>query len=365
MRFDHPNNHNSSARPVGRHSRRWIAFVAAGLLLLGMTTDRETRSPSASLSPTPSVSAERLEVLPREQPPPSAFALLDEAESWACLPPLQTGLKAPLPAWARILARTLPRTTASMLELDHLHRGHSTLDPELRGVVRWAAASANRSAYSKAYALADLRAAGLNELAERLAAGNTGGLKPAVELARAFAKKLTTAPREVSDAEVARLIETFGEKDAVAIVLLLAHAQFQDRLFLALGVCVEEGGPLPSLAVRFSRRSLGLDAAPPTRRPPTTNAPDVNTAAPPDWKSPDAYELQCALDAQRGRRSRIWLPDAGRGANRWGLVGQTYQPDLANAWTACTQAFGEEADQDPVFEQCVFWIVTRTKGCFY
>ena len=51
--------------------------------------------------------------------------------------------------------------------------------------------------------------------------------------------------------------------------------------------------------------------------------------------------------------------------NRWGLVGQTYQPELAAGWTACTQAFGEEADQDPVFEQSVFWVVTRTIHCFY
>jgi hypothetical protein len=74
--------------------------------------------------------------------------------------------------------------------------------------------------------------------------------------------------------------------------------------------------------------------------------------------------VRCGLDSQRGRRARIPLP-AGRGANLWGLVGQTYQPELGTAWSSCAQAFGEEANQDPVFEQSIFWVVTRTKGCFY
>ena len=76
-------------------------------------------------------------------------------------------------------------------------------------------------------------------------------------------------------------------------------------------------------------------------------------------------QIRCSLNDQRTRRPRIRLPDADAGANRWGLVGQTYQPELATAWSSCTQAFGEEADQDPVFEQSMFWVVTRTKGCFY
>jgi hypothetical protein len=101
------------------------------------------------------------------------------------------------------------------------------------------------------------------------------------------------------------------------------------------------------------------------RPPPRDSAGDVDKAAPPGWEAPDLDGLQCQLDSQRSRRSRIRLPEEGRGANRWGLVGQTYQPEMANAWSSCMQAFCEEADQDPVFEQCMFWVVTRTKGCFY
>ena len=42
-----------------------------------------------------------------------------------------------------------------------------------------------------------------------------------------------------------------------------------------------------------------------------------------------------------------------------------YQPELAAAWSACTRAFGQEAKQDRVFEESLFWIVTRTIHCFY
>jgi hypothetical protein len=46
-----------------------------------------------------------------------------------------------------------------------------------------------------------------------------------------------------------------------------------------------------------------------------------------------------------------------------GCIG--YQPELAAAWSACTRAFGREANQDRVFEESLFWVVTRTLQCFY
>ena len=37
----------------------------------------------------------------------------------------------------------------------------------------------------------------------------------------------------------------------------------------------------------------------------------------------------------------------------------------ANAWSACTRAFAEDAKQDRVFEELLFWVVTRSLRCFY
>jgi hypothetical protein len=168
----------------------------------------------------------------------------------------------------------------------------------------------------------------------------------------------------VTDAEVAGLIARYGEKGVVALVLLVAHANFQDRLLLALDLEPEPGGPPPPLDVKFARGRLGLGPPAAPRAPPPAPPPAAAPAGP-DWSPLAAADIQADLERQRARRPRIRLPEAGRMANRWGLVGQTYQPALATAWSACAQAFGEEADQDPVFEQSVFWVVTRTKRCFY
>jgi alkylhydroperoxidase family enzyme len=291
------------------------------------------------------------------------FRLASDTEAWTCLPATASGSQAPLPAWARALAKSLPRTTAAMLELDHLHRSRSPLDPELRGQVRWVAARASHCDYAQAYALADLRSAGLGKCADELLTDGIAAVPSDRRALLEFVHKLAVPPQTLTDDEVKHLIDAHGEKQVVAVVLLVAYAQFLDRLLLALGVSVEPGGPLPALGVRFSRQPLGIATVPPSRpkppQPPSGSAPP--TAAP----TLDAEAIRCSLDKQRSRRPRIRLPEDDPGANRWGLVGQTYQPELANAWSTCTQAFGEEANQDPVFEQSLFWLITGSKGCFY
>jgi alkylhydroperoxidase family enzyme len=294
------------------------------------------------------------------------FAPASDADAWASLPERAFGEPAPLPAWARILARSLPRTTAAMLELDYLHRTRSSLAPDLRGPIRWAAARANGSAYGEAYAIADLRAAGLGDVADLLSADGPRSFDLPRRAVLDFVAKLSAAPQTVTDAEVAQLIETYGEKQLVAIVLFVAHASFQDRLVLTLGVSVESGGPLPPVNVRFARRPFGIASNPPLRtKPKLVEASAVPIAGPKAWAALDLDRIRREMDKQRTRQPRIRLPADDAGANRWGLVGQIYQPELATAWSSCTQAFGEEANQDPVFEQSLFWVVTGTKGCFY
>src|SRR5262245_8447665 len=76
------------------------------------------------------------------------FPAASAEEAWSRLP-----LAAPpLPAWARTLAGPLPRTTAAMLELDHLHRAKSPLGPVLAGKMRWMAADAIGCEYGRRYA---------------------------------------------------------------------------------------------------------------------------------------------------------------------------------------------------------------------
>ena len=221
--------------------------------------------------------------------------------------------------------------------------------------------------YSEAYALADLRRAGMDEAAVKALTQDKVVLTAKERTALEFARKLTLTASAVSDAEVSQLIDDYGEKPVVAMVLLLAYANFQDRLFLALDLTVEEGGPLPPLKVCFSRQ-------PPTERSEAWSRPlegqwgekqPPTQAAYPNWQGMDYSQLQMGLEKQRSRRFRLTLPEGRAGQIHWGAVCRTHQPELAAAWTACTHAFDVETDQDPVFQQSLFWVVTRSEKCLY
>jgi hypothetical protein len=257
-----------------------------------------------------------------------------------------------------------------MLELDFLHRARSPLGPRLSGQLRWVAAHANRCRYGEACAAADLRRAGVDE-ADIRALAEPDRLPAALQPALAFARKLTLAADTVTDAEISRLIGQYGEKQVVAVVLLLAHANFQDRLILALDVPPGPGEPLPPLDVRFTRPPPGFavttrgDRGAQNSAHATTgsSAPPVPAPAP-EWAGLDYNGIQREMEKQRGRRCRIKLPPDNLGS-RWGLVCRTYQPELADAWGACARAFGNEAEQDPLLEASLFWVVTRSQRCFY
>lgn len=323
-----------------------------------------------------------------EPPAPAAAAgqggayvpLPSSDEAWRSLPKARTGSGQPLPAWARALARSLPRTTAAMLDLDRIHRTRSPLGPILRGKMRWVAARANRCAYAMAYAEADLRRAGLDEAGFRSLRGDLAGLPPAERQALAFARRMTENAAEVTDAEVAGLIAAYGEAKVVAMVLLLAHANFQDRLLLALGVSVEPGGPMPPPEIRFDPKA-DPPPVPPRARPEGRPIPtEPERIDDPIWLSMEFADLKGRLEGQKARAGRIRVPsweevlaamptDVPKPEKpvriRWSLVTMGYQPELASAWSACTRAFGQEAKQDRVFEESLFWIVTRTIHCFY
>jgi alkylhydroperoxidase family enzyme len=309
--------------------------------------------------------------------------VIEDADAWAKLPqPIEENKsksgQALLPVWARALATSMPHTTAAMLELDYLHRAKSPLDPKLRAKMRWVAAHANQSPYGEAYALADLRRleAGQTEIATLTGDPKQWNLEEKDALT--FARKLTKEAYKVLDEEVFALREKYGDAKVVAMVQLLAYANFQDRLLLTLGLPVEEGGPLPPLAVQFQKPWVGGTIAP-VRAEPKSDLPvktqiGVNT----DWSKFDHAALQSLVEEQRARQPRIPVPpfDSVRKhipnfpkdkelKIRWSLVCIGYQPDLANGWTQCTRSFAEEAHQDRVFEETLFWVVTRSLQCFY
>jgi hypothetical protein len=261
-----------------------------------------------------------------------------------------------------------------MLELDLLHRTHNPLPPRLRGQLRWVAAHTNGCAYGEAYAAYDLRAAGVDEAGIRALRGNLDGFPAPERAALTFARKLTRDASTVTDEEVANLLHFYGEAQVVAMVLLLSHASFQDRLILALALPLEEGGPLQPCDVHFTKKAPGAShvAAPrkgvaptPASTASTVLAGSMAPAVDLEWASLNAADLDRELARQQQRQPRIRLPQNRHVEIRWGQVCRTYQPELAAAWAECTRAFGEEADQDPVFEESLFWVITRSVRCFY
>jgi alkylhydroperoxidase family enzyme len=306
--------------------------------------------------------------------------LLDDEDAWKRLPKAERGGGSPLPAWARATADALPRTTAAMLELDYRQRALSPLDARLRAKVRWTAAHANRCAYGEAVALADLERAGASAAERRALTDAASDAPEAEKAALTFARKMTLGADTVTDDEVKELRRLYGDDKVVALVLLLAYSNFQDRLILALGVGLEPGGPMAPVDVRFAK-DAPPPAVPPRTAPEAATRPDAPTAvADADWRSLDFDALQKRLDSQRGREPRIPVPawedvkkrlpegvpaPAHPVRIRWSLVCMGYQPELAAGWSACTRAFAEEARQDRVFEESLFWVVTRSLRCFY
>ena len=85
---------------------------------------------------------------------------------------------------------------------------------------------------------------------------------------------MTLDAGSVTDLQVAGLRKAYGEEKLVAMVLLLAAANFQDRLLLSLGVALEEGGPLPPIGVQVSR-TAPAPAVPKCASPDDLHGPDV------------------------------------------------------------------------------------------
>ena len=318
------------------------------------------------------------------QPDDALTAPLSNAEAWKRLPPADKGAGQPLPSWARMLPRSLPKTTAALLELDLAQRTKSPLAPKLRAAMRGVAAHADHCEYAEAYALFDARRAGLDDSAvEALRKGDHSQWSAAEQAALEFARKMTVESANATDDEFAALVKNFGDKQAAAMVLLMAYANFQDRLLICLGAPLEEGGPLPPVEVAFQPDVLATRTNPPT--PPVISSlpkPTGQDLVPddPEWSGMTYDQLQTKLEKQRSRPTRLRVPsweEVQRGLPSgvttkgtrivWSLVAFGYVPELAAPWEAVMWVNGAENGRrfDRVFAMSLFWVVTRAIDCPY
>ena len=303
--------------------------------------------------------------------PFTPFPPLTHADAWSRVP----AETPPLPLWARMTMESLPLTTLLQLRLDALHRTENPLGKELSARLRWTVADANRCHYAKQAAEADLKGAGLGAHALQQLA-DLDRLDEPERSALAFARRLTLSAASITDDEVAALVAAFGPDDVVAIVLTVAFANFQDRMYLALGLTGEADGAIPPLRVHVAPDAV-VDV--PARIAPDDDADrrEIAAGAAGTWSPHSFDELQELLEKQKARTPRLPEPDATRLAHFprperaqisrtvWGRMSRGYQPVLALAWAEAMRSFGREAKLDPVLANSVFWVVTRTSDCFY
>jgi hypothetical protein len=192
----------------------------------------------------------------------------------------------------------------------------------------------------------------------------------------AFARKMMCEAHAVTDEEVRELLDSLGEERCVALVALLAHASFQDRILLVARVPMEPGGPLPPLTIRFARPASGSSHA---------SSASACAGSPPAHPESQALtslawtQFQERIDRQRARTARIRVPTREQVLARlgkahpaawqadilWSRVCYGFQPELTDAWFACAAAFRQEAALDRLLEQQIFWVVTQSLQCFY
>jgi hypothetical protein len=257
-----------------------------------------------------------------------------------------------------------------MVELDALHRTGERLDGRLRALVRWAAADANRCEYAKTIAAADFARTGTIESIESVV--KEGRLPALDRAAMAFARRMMREAHAVTDEEVKHLIDLAGEERVVAIVALVAHASFQDRILLALSIAGEARNDPPPVTVRFGRPAPPMPPGGASQETPKFRIDDGRST--PEWRS-----LQAKLDEQRARTGRIRIPSreyvlkrlgenhpsAWQAGILWSRVCFGFQPELTEAWFDTAGAFRQESKLDRLFYNAIFWVVTDSLQCFY
>jgi hypothetical protein len=156
-------------------------------------------------------------------------------------------------------------------------------------------------------------------------------------------------------------------------------------LLLTLNLPVEEGGPLPPLKINWEPPDAkGPPAPPPFPGPPrlVPSPPDETVPASimaDEWLALDAAKLIESLSQQKDRPGRIRVPTwdevkknapPGYPTDRptrikWSLVCMGHLPELTAPWLTCMRTFGRESDQNRIFEESMFWVITRSLHCYY
>ena len=177
--------------------------------------------------------AEALAVARKRTP---RLPLIPESEARALLP--ADWQEGPLPRWVRLLAN-FPKVGVARIVGHRAAEEKGTLDRTLRAQVAYIAARNDRAWYALGHARARLARLGQSEGAIGALDGDWHDARPAERAAFSLARKLTTDPALVTDADIAALRERFEDKQVAELVHQVAEAAFFDRVTEVAGLAPE------------------------------------------------------------------------------------------------------------------------------
>jgi hypothetical protein len=111
-------------------------------------------------------------------------------------------------------------------------------------------------------AVAGLSDDDIKQRTRRIASGDWSDFPPAEAIAFAFAHKLTKEPASVSDADIARLVETFGQARTLDLIWLVAWGNYMTRVADAFQIPLETENVFARPAVSKLPQSPSRDKRP-------------------------------------------------------------------------------------------------------
>lgn len=153
-------------------------------------------------------------------------ALLPLADDKATAAVWSTGTA---PQWVRLLA-TFPKSATTRINGMKAAAEKGSLPAKVKAEIAWTAARVDRAWYALAIARDRLKAAGFTDDQIFALDGDGKDLPEKERAAVAFARKLSSAPATVSDADVEGLRKLFTDKEVAEIVHHVCNAAFFNRV---------------------------------------------------------------------------------------------------------------------------------------
>ena len=167
----------------------------------------------------------------RERTP--RLPLADEAQARALWP------EGTAPQWVRLLAN-FPKAGASLVNSTRAAETKGRLSPKLKAEIAYVSARNDRAWYALGHAKRRLAALGFSDDAIYALDQPADSTPQAERAALALARKLTTDPALITDADIEGLRRHYSDHEVAEIVYHVTQAAFFDRLTEATGLRLEE-----------------------------------------------------------------------------------------------------------------------------